>query len=95
MRIAVVGKGGSGKTTLSALLLHSLAARGWHSFGLDADFNQHLAAVLGVANANIPALADHRDSVIAYLLGTRADMTAESFTKHHGPEQSHCSERHG
>ncbi|MGI5268220.1 ATP-binding protein [Nonomuraea sp. CA-218870] len=48
MRVAFVGKGGSGKTTLSALFARHLASRGAPVVAVDADINQHLALVLGL-----------------------------------------------
>ncbi len=47
MRIAFVGKGGSGKTTLAALFSRYLALLGKPVLAIDADINQHLAAALG------------------------------------------------
>jgi CO dehydrogenase maturation factor len=43
VRIAFVGKGGSGKTTLSALFTRYLADQGPPVIAIDADINQHLA----------------------------------------------------
>ena len=43
MKIAFAGKGGSGKTTLSALFTRHLAAQGLPVVAVDADINQHLA----------------------------------------------------
>lgn len=48
MRIAFVGKGGSGKTTAASLLIQALLARGRLVFGIDADINQHLGIGLGL-----------------------------------------------
>lgn len=48
MRVAFVGKGGSGKTTMSALFARYVASRGAPVVAVDADINQHLALVLGV-----------------------------------------------
>ena len=47
MRIAFVGKGGSGKTTTAAAFSRYLAAHGRPVVAVDADINQHLAAALG------------------------------------------------
>ncbi len=47
MRIAFVGKGGSGKTTTAALFSRYLAASGAPVVAVDADINQHLAPALG------------------------------------------------
>ena len=56
MRIAFVGKGGSGKTTLSALFVRELARRGRPVLAVDADINQHLGAALGLGAAELDAL---------------------------------------
>ena len=48
MKIALVGKGGSGKTTLAALLVRHLVAADRPVLAVDADINQHLAVALGV-----------------------------------------------
>lgn len=47
MRIAFVGKGGSGKTTVAALLCRYLAELGRPVLAVDADINQHLGDALG------------------------------------------------
>jgi CO dehydrogenase maturation factor len=46
VRVAFVGKGGSGKTTLSSLFARYTAQRG-PVVAVDADINQHLALALG------------------------------------------------
>ncbi|MFB7497495.1 adenylyl-sulfate kinase [Streptomyces sp. NPDC056161] len=48
MRVAFVGKGGSGKTTLSALFSRHLARAGAPVVAIDGDINQHLAHALGL-----------------------------------------------
>lgn len=48
MRIAFVGKGGSGKTTLAALFTRYLAELGRPVLAVDADINQHLGQALGL-----------------------------------------------
>ena len=48
-RVVVVGKGGVGKTTVSALLARILARRGLSVLAVDADEQRNLAATLGVA----------------------------------------------
>src|SRR5690242_3043166 len=47
MKIAFVGKGGSGKTTLAGLFLRHLHSDGAPVLAIDADINQHLAGALG------------------------------------------------
>jgi CO dehydrogenase maturation factor len=48
MRLAVTGKGGSGKTTVAATLARVFARRGHEISALDNDPNPNLAAALGV-----------------------------------------------
>jgi CO dehydrogenase maturation factor len=47
VRIAFVGKGGSGKTTSAAVFARYLAALGRPVLAIDADINQHLGQALG------------------------------------------------
>ena len=72
MKIAFVGKGGSGKTTLSALFVRHLAASRAPVMAIDADINQHLAVALGLGDdqaAAIPALGEHLTKIKEYLRG--------------------------
>ncbi|MGH8919815.1 MAG: ATP-binding protein, partial [Actinomycetes bacterium] len=56
MRIAFVGKGGSGKTTLSALFTRHLAALSLPVLAIDADINQHLGQALGLPDEQVAAI---------------------------------------
>jgi CO dehydrogenase maturation factor len=72
MRVAFVGKGGSGKTTLSALFIRYLALDA-PVVAIDADINQHLGVALGLdeeAAAAVPALGAHLHEAKEYLRGT-------------------------
>lgn len=72
MKIAFVGKGGAGKTTLAALFARHLAASGCMVLALDADINQNLAAALGEAadkTARHPTLGTQLDEIKGYLRG--------------------------
>lgn len=51
MKIAVTGKGGVGKTTLSSVLSHLYAAEGRTVIAVDADPDANLASALGVPRA--------------------------------------------
>ena len=48
MKIGIVGKGGVGKTTLSALLAQVYAARGLRVLAIDTDSHPNLAHSLGL-----------------------------------------------
>ncbi|MGW0812313.1 ATP-binding protein [Streptomyces viridiviolaceus] len=73
MKIAFVGKGGSGKTTLSSLFIRHLAATGAPVVAIDADINQHLGAALGLDEAEaagLPAMGEHLPLIKDHLRGT-------------------------
>ncbi|GAA4233179.1 hypothetical protein GCM10022254_35020 [Actinomadura meridiana] len=72
MKVAFVGKGGSGKTTLSTLFIRHLAARGLPVVAVDADINQHLGVALGLDEARaakVPALGDRLTEIKEHLRG--------------------------
>jgi CO dehydrogenase maturation factor len=54
LRIAIAGKGGSGKTTLSGTLAALLAQRGRQVIAIDGDTNPNLAQTLGAAGEGDP-----------------------------------------
>ncbi|MBD0675086.1 ATP-binding protein [Streptomyces sp. CBMA156] len=73
MKIAFVGKGGSGKTTLSALFIRHLAAKGRPVIAVDADINQHLGPALGLTDdqaVGLPSLGGHLPEIKDYLRGS-------------------------
>ena len=63
MKIAVVGKGGSGKTTTSAVIARSLARSGRDVVALDCDTNPNLGLSLGVGDHETERLATLRQQV--------------------------------
>lgn len=72
MKIAFVGKGGAGKTTLAALFSRQLAAQARPVLAVDADINQNLALALGASAqqaALVPTLGEHLDGIKEYLRG--------------------------
>ena len=75
MRLAFVGKGGSGKTTLSSLLVRYLAGAGLPVIAIDADINQHLAEALGAAGQP-QAMGAHLTEIKEYLRGDNPRITS-------------------
>ncbi|MGC4957034.1 ATP-binding protein [Actinomadura citrea] len=79
MKVAFVGKGGSGKTTLSALFVRHLAGRGLPVVAIDADINQHLGVALGLDEgraAKIPALGDRLAELKEHLRGANPRISS-------------------
>ena len=59
MKIAVAGKGGSGKTTIAGTLARIMADRGYRVVAIDDDSNPNLALTVGLrhdAIATVPSL---------------------------------------
>ncbi|MFD5395463.1 ATP-binding protein [Streptomyces sp. NPDC127097] len=85
MKIAFVGKGGSGKTTLSSLFIRHLAASRVPVIAVDADINQHLGAALGLDEAEaaaLPAMGAQLPLIKDYLRGSNPRIpSAESMIK--------------
>ncbi|MET8100737.1 ATP-binding protein [Streptomyces sp. NPDC005236] len=85
MKIAFVGKGGSGKTTLSSLFIRHLASSGAPVVAVDADINQHLGAALGLEEteaAELPAMGERLPLIKDYLRGSNPRIaSAETMIK--------------
>ena len=58
MRVAIAGKGGTGKTTISGTLARILARDGREVLAIDADTTPNLAVTLGVPAEHAQAMMD-------------------------------------
>src|SRR5689334_20503883 len=63
MKIGVMGKGGSGKTTVAAILARSLASRGRSVIAVGCDTSPNLGLSLGFGIARTAELAAIRQSM--------------------------------
>ena len=79
MKLAISGKGGVGKTTLSALLAQAYADAGRDVLAVDADPSPCLAGALGFPEEKLAELSPiaEMDALIAYMqmLGTLVDFS--------------------
>ncbi len=63
MKLAVVGKGGSGKTTTSSIVARQLASRGYPVVALDCDSNPNLGISLGIGDEETERLVSMRQAL--------------------------------
>jgi CO dehydrogenase maturation factor len=80
MRIGIIGKGGSGKTTLSAALAQQAAMAKEAVLAIDADINQTLGPLLGFDTAvmtALPPLGTEKDRLRRQLLGSSNHIASE------------------
>ena len=87
MRVGIAGKGGVGKTTISAVLARTLARRGYRVIALDCDSDPHLAMSSGIPQDQIDAMLpfiERRGKDPAFQ--TDADATPIQLLSRHGIE---------
>ena len=81
MKIAIIGKGGVGKTTLSGMLARQYAAEGTPVLAIDADPDANLASALGIATeraASIRPIAE-MDELIEERTGAKPGTQGAYF----------------
>lgn len=85
MRVAVAGKGGAGKTTISATLARSAARRGERVLAVDADSNPNLGVAMGLAPDHVaPTLP--LELITRRLSGPQLSVPLETFLAEHTSE---------
>lgn len=75
MKLAITGKGGVGKTTISGTLARILAQQNQRVLALDADSNPNLAVSLGIAPAQMAQIA----AVPSGLTEWREDASGKAY----------------
>ncbi len=79
MKVAFVGKGGSGKTTISSLFSRFLASQNFPVIAIDADINQHMGEALGFSKEaldNQPSLGLEIDRIKEYVRGSNPRISS-------------------
>ena len=71
MKIAISGKGGVGKTLLSAFLIRKSVADGWDVIAIDADPDANLATALGFSETNKIVPISHMKSLVEERAGIK------------------------
>ncbi len=64
MKLAITGKGGTGKTTISGILAHYFNNDGYRVLAVDADPVSNLASAIGIPQeqaTSITPISEHRD----------------------------------
>ena len=79
MKIAITGKGGVGKTLLSAFLSHTFAKSGFSVIAIDADPDANLAATLGYPNPESIVPISELEDLIEERVGVRPGTSGAIF----------------
>ncbi len=81
MRIAVSGKGGSGKTTITGLIARIMARDGHKVLAIDADPNPNMGLAMGVSRERVEALS----AIPTTMAHWEEDDNGQAFVKMHAP----------
>ena len=85
VKIAVSGKGGVGKTTLTALLCYSFQMANYRVLAIDADPDANLAATLGFPNPEkIVPIVELKEHLLSLILDATASSMIETAITHAG-----------
>lgn len=90
MKLAVAGKGGSGKTSISGTMARLLARDGYRVLAIDGDSNPNLALTLGIPLERVDELPTlPRDLLQRTAAGVELTRTLEEVCESHsiaGPD---------
>ena len=90
MKLAIAGKGGSGKTSISGTMARLLARSGHEVLAIDGDSNPNLAVTLGIAPERMDSLPTlGRDLLKRTNGGTELTASLEEICRTHsvlGPD---------
>lgn len=90
MKVAIAGKGGSGKTSISGTMARLLARRGYGVLAIDGDSNPNLALTLGIPLERVDELPTLPRGLLERTdAGTRLTKTLEEVCESHslaGPD---------
>jgi CO dehydrogenase maturation factor len=90
MKLAVAGKGGSGKTSISGTLARVLARSGHDVLAIDGDSNPNLALTLGIPAERMSSLPTlPRDLLVRTTEGTQLKSSLDEIKSSHslqGPD---------
>lgn len=78
MKVAIAGKGGTGKTTISATLARLAARRGYRTLAIDCDSNPNLGVSLGLSFDEVEA-APVIPKTIRGIQGPGLEMLLEDY----------------
>jgi len=79
MKIAISGKGGVGKTTLTSLLSRIFAEEGYSVLAIDADPDSNLAATLGIPNPDDITPISEMSALIEERTGAKPGQSGNFF----------------
>jgi len=77
MKIAIAGKGGSGKTTIAGILTRLLAERGQNVWAIDADSNPNFGVTLGLAPEKVKQSKAMPSSILKEVTGADGKATMQ------------------
>jgi CO dehydrogenase maturation factor len=95
MKLAISGKGGTGKSTLSAALALMMTAKGWKVLAVDADPDGNLAAALGASPADLSRIIpiSRQKELIEERTGAKVKQYGQMFKLN--PEVSDIADGYG